>query len=43
MENSQVTTDTVKFRAAKTTKIIKILDLVRIADVSRLFAKFSGK
>ena len=40
MGNSQITIETVKFRAAKATKIIKILDLSRNADVSNFFAKF---
>ena len=39
-ENSQIPKETVKFRAAKATKIIRILDLLRNADVSRFFAKF---
>ena len=36
-ENSQISQETVKYCAAKTTKIIKILDLFRNADVSRSF------
>ena len=34
--------ETVKFWAAKATKIIKILDLLRNAEVSNIFVKFQG-
>ena len=36
-ENSQISQETVKLWAAKATKIIKILDVFRNADVSKIF------
>ena len=39
-ENSQISHETVKYWAAKTTKIIKILDIFRNADVAKFFVKF---
>ena len=36
-ENSQISRETIKFWAAKATKIIKISDLIENADVIKIF------
>ena len=38
--NSRIFREKVKFWAAKATKIIKILDLFKNADISKIFAEF---
>ena len=39
-KNSQISQETIKIWAAKAVKVIKILDLLRNDDVSKIFVKF---
>ena len=41
IKNSQIFHEKVKFWAAKATKIIKILDLITNADISKIFCLIS--